>query len=219
MSELARVWSESETDFMARALTLARSGLGLTQPNPSVGCVLVKGGEIVGEGRTQAGGRPHAEAVALAMAGRAARGATAFVTLEPCAHTSLRGPACSDSLIAAGVRAVIISVLDPDVRTCGEGAARLRAAGIDVSVGLLADEGEAQIAGFAKRLRTGLPWVHIGVPSPQFDAVLIDGEADGLLAHLTGLGQAGVMRLCLPSGSPAALAAEALGLVDSYDPD
>jgi diaminohydroxyphosphoribosylaminopyrimidine deaminase/5-amino-6-(5-phosphoribosylamino)uracil reductase len=101
---------------MGAALALAQRGVGLARPNPSVGCVLVKDGRVIGRGWTQAGGRPHAEAVALAQAGEAARGATAYVTLEPCAHDSPRGPACADSLVAAGVARVVVAAGDPDPR-------------------------------------------------------------------------------------------------------
>ena len=118
--------------FMAAAIALAARGQGRTAPNPSVGCILVKDGIVIARGWTQASGRPHAEAMALAMAGDAARGSTAYVTLEPCAHESARGPACADSLIAAGVARVVIGVLDTDPRTMAKGLTRLMAAGIEV---------------------------------------------------------------------------------------
>jgi diaminohydroxyphosphoribosylaminopyrimidine deaminase/5-amino-6-(5-phosphoribosylamino)uracil reductase len=106
---------------MGAALALARRGLGNTWPNPAVGCVLVKDGAVIGRGVTQKGGRPHAEADALAPAGAAARGATAYMTLEPCAHVSQRGPACTDSLIEARIRRAVIAMVDPDPRTAGGG--------------------------------------------------------------------------------------------------
>ncbi len=212
-------WSLADAAFMARALKLAHSGLGSTQPNPSVGCVLVFEDEVVGEGRTQAGGRPHAEAMALAVAGAKAAGSHAYVTLEPCAHESSRGPACSSSLIEAGVRSVTISVLDPDPRTRGLGVARLKADGILVRLGLLEAEGRAQIAGFEKRLRTGLPWVHVGEDDGTFDTVLKIMPSVAFSDYLAEAGSQGVMRLCLPTGSPMALQAAALNLVDSYDAD
>ncbi|WP_290811543.1 bifunctional diaminohydroxyphosphoribosylaminopyrimidine deaminase/5-amino-6-(5-phosphoribosylamino)uracil reductase RibD [Aquidulcibacter sp.] len=217
MGEPVEIWSLADKAFMSRALVLARAGLGETQPNPSVGCVLVRDGLIVGEGRTQAGGRPHGEAMALTMAGSNAGGSHAYVTLEPCAHESARGPACSSSLIAAGVAAVTISVLDPDPRTRGIGASRLEAAGIHVRLGLLEQEGQAQIAGFEKRLRTGLPWVHVGRDDGTFDLVLSGGSQGELAAHLAQLGAQGVMRVCLLAGSPVAEMATALNLVDSAD--
>ncbi|MFN5758441.1 MAG: bifunctional diaminohydroxyphosphoribosylaminopyrimidine deaminase/5-amino-6-(5-phosphoribosylamino)uracil reductase RibD, partial [Sphingomonadaceae bacterium] len=115
---------------MAAAIALSERGRTQTGTNPNVGCLIVRDGHIVGRGWTQAGGRPHAEAMALAQAGQAARGATAYVTLEPCAHESARGPCCADSLIAAGLARVVIGLTDPDPRTNGAGIARLQAAGL-----------------------------------------------------------------------------------------
>ena len=132
---------------MAEAIALGDAMLGRTAPNPNVGCVIVssagivsRAGGIVGRGATQPGGRPHAEAVALAQAGEAARGSTLFVSLEPCAHVSERGPACADLIAAAAPSRVVIALQDPDPRTAGKGIARLTAAGIAVECG----EGEAQ---------------------------------------------------------------------------
>ncbi len=210
-------WSLADIGFMSRALELARSGLGHTTPNPSVGCVLVQDGILVGEGRTQAGGRPHGEAMALAMAGPKAAGSHAYVTLEPCAHDSVRGPACSTTLVAAGIGGVTISVLDPDPRTRGLGVARLEAAGVVVRLGLLAEQGQHQIAGFEKRLRTGLPWVHVGADDGTFDAVLDHLPGVDLADYLAEAGAKGLMRLCLLPGSPAADLAVALSLLDSSD--
>ncbi len=217
MPELVIQWSLADIGFMSRALELARSGLGHTSPNPSVGCVLVQDGILVGEGRTQEGGRPHGEAMALAMAGPKAAGSHAYVTLEPCAHESMRGPACSTSLVEAGVGGVTISVLDPDPRTRGLGVARLEAAGVAVRLGLLAEQGQHQIAGFEKRLRTGLPWVHVGADDGTFDAVLGHVPGVDLADYLAEAGAKGVMRLCLLPGSPAADQAVALNLLDSSD--
>ncbi|MBW4023768.1 MAG: bifunctional diaminohydroxyphosphoribosylaminopyrimidine deaminase/5-amino-6-(5-phosphoribosylamino)uracil reductase RibD [Proteobacteria bacterium] len=144
---------------MAEALELARAALGTTAPNPAVGCVIAQHGRVVGRGATQPGGRPHAEVVALADAGEAARGATAYVTLEPCAHHG-RTPPCADALIAAGVaRVVVAHAQDPDPRVQGRGLARLRAAGIVVETGLMAEEARETLAGFAKTMTQGLPWV------------------------------------------------------------
>lgn len=168
---------------MGAALALASRGVGLATPNPSVGCVIVKDGRAVGRGWTQPGGRPHAEAVALAQAGAAARGATAYVTLEPCAHQSPRGPACADSLIAAGVARVVIAAHDPDPRIDGDGAARLAAAGIAVTQGVRAAEAEAGLAGFLTRLRLGRPHITVKL------AVSLDGAiamGDGRSQWITG---------------------------------
>lgn len=144
---------------MAAALALSERGRGRTAPNPNVGCILVRAGRVVGRGWTQPGGRPHAEAMALAHAGDAARGATAYVTLEPCAHASPRGPACADLLIAAGVAEVVVALRDPDPRTDGLGLERLRAAGIAVTTGIGAEGARAAMAGFLTRRALGRPHV------------------------------------------------------------
>jgi diaminohydroxyphosphoribosylaminopyrimidine deaminase/5-amino-6-(5-phosphoribosylamino)uracil reductase len=128
--------------WMARALALARRGLGETNPNPVVGCVLVKGGRVVGEGWHRRAGGPHAEVHALRAAGAAARGATAYVTLEPCAHQG-RTPPCAPALIAAGVRRVVAALRDPNPPVNGRGLAALRRAGLEVTVGVAADEAVA----------------------------------------------------------------------------
>ena len=144
---------------MAAALALGERGRGRTAPNPNVGCVIVDGGRIVGRGWTQPGGRPHAEAMALAQAGEAARGATAYVTLEPCAHMSPRGPACADLLAAAGIARLVSALGDPDPRTDGAGIARLREAGIAVIEGVAEDRAREAMAGFLTRRRLGRPHV------------------------------------------------------------
>ncbi|MGK7869327.1 bifunctional diaminohydroxyphosphoribosylaminopyrimidine deaminase/5-amino-6-(5-phosphoribosylamino)uracil reductase RibD [Falsiroseomonas sp. E2-1-a20] len=143
---------------MRAALALAARGLGNTWPNPAVGCVIVSNGQVVGRGWTQPGGRPHAETEALKRAGAAARGATAYVTLEPCCHWG-RTPPCTDALVAAGVARVVVALRDPDPRVDGAGLARLRAAGVSVEEGLLAAEAAALNAGFIKRQLLGLPMV------------------------------------------------------------
>ena len=148
----------SDTDHMRHALALAARGLGRTWPNPTVGCVLLREGVSVGRGWTQPGGRPHAERMALDMAGQAARGATAYVTLEPCAHHG-KTPPCADALVAAGVARVVTALTDPDPRVAGAGHARLRAAGIAVTEGVMEAEARALQAGFLKRVTQGLPFV------------------------------------------------------------
>ena len=144
---------------MRAALAVARRGLGLVWPNPAVGCVLVRpdlGGRVVGRGWTQPGGRPHAETEALARAGDAARGATAYVTLEPCAHHG-ETPPCADALIAAGIGRAVVALDDPDPRVGGRGLSRLREAGIPVSVGICEDEAAGLNAGFLLRQKEGRP--------------------------------------------------------------
>lgn len=142
---------------MARALELAERGRATVRPNPLVGCVLVRGGEIIGEGWHARAGEPHAEVHALRAAGDA-RGATAYVTLEPCAHFG-RTPPCTDALIAAGVRRVVVAALDPDPRVDGRGVRALRAAGLEVVTGVLTGEAERQNAVFRTPHLKGRPWV------------------------------------------------------------
>ena len=169
--------------WMAAAIALASRGRGLATPNPNVGCILVRDDHVVGLGWTQPGGRPHAEAMALAEAEDAAGGATAYVTLEPCAHDSARGGACSDALIAAGVTRVVVATPDPDPRTNGAGIDRLRAAGITVSEAVLADEARAVMAGWWTRATQGRAHVTLKL------ATSLDGciaMADGSSRWITG---------------------------------
>ncbi len=142
--------------FMAQAIDLGTRMLGRVAPNPSVGCVIVKDGVVVGRGVTQKGGRPHAETEALKEAGEAARGATVYVSIEPCSHHGKTGP-CANALIDAGVARVVIPLEDPDPRVSGKGIALLRKAGIEVSLGLMEKEAAAANAGFLKRIRFGRP--------------------------------------------------------------
>ena len=155
---------DADASHMRAALALAARGLGNTWPNPSVGCILVRDGELVGRGWTQPGGRPHAETQALDRAGELARGATAYVTLEPCSHHG-RTPPCCDALIRAGVSRVVVALRDPDARVDGRGFARLRQAGITVEEGLLGQEAAALNAGFIRRVTQGLPVVTLKLAS------------------------------------------------------
>jgi diaminohydroxyphosphoribosylaminopyrimidine deaminase/5-amino-6-(5-phosphoribosylamino)uracil reductase len=143
---------------MARAMRLARNGLYTTDPNPRVGCVLTKAGRVVGEGFHYRAGQPHAERMALAAAGRAAEGATAYVSLEPCCHHG-RTPPCTDGLLEAGVGCVVAAMQDPNPLVAGQGLARLAAAGVEVRVGVLEREARALNPGFVKRMESGLPYV------------------------------------------------------------
>jgi diaminohydroxyphosphoribosylaminopyrimidine deaminase/5-amino-6-(5-phosphoribosylamino)uracil reductase len=169
---------------MARALELARRGLWTTHPNPRVGCVLVDGERVIAEGWHERAGGPHAEAMALAVAGPAARGATAYVTLEPCSHFG-RTPPCADALIAAGVSRVVYAVRDPNPRVDGGGLARLAAAGIAVQGGVLEREARDLNAGFFSRMERGRPWVVVklaasldgGTALPGGESRWITGEA------------------------------------------
>ena len=158
-----------DRQHMARALQLAARGLYTTTPNPRVGCVLVQEGRVVGEGWHERAGGPHAEVVALMAAGEAARGATAYVTLEPCSHHG-RTPPCADALIAGGVARVVAAMRDPHAAVCGAGIARLRNAGIEVALGLAAEEARELNIGFVTRHERGTPWVRLKV------AASLDGK-------------------------------------------
>jgi diaminohydroxyphosphoribosylaminopyrimidine deaminase/5-amino-6-(5-phosphoribosylamino)uracil reductase len=161
---------ESDHRWMSAAVALGERGRGQTAPNPNVGCVIVKEGDALGSGWTQPGGRPHAEAVALREAGEGARGATAFVTLEPCAHHGGRGPSCADLLVDAGVGKVVAALQDPDARTDGRGFERLRAAGIEVVTGIGVEAAERSLAGFLTRKRLGRPYITLKL------AMSLDGK-------------------------------------------
>ncbi|HRD66383.1 MAG TPA: bifunctional diaminohydroxyphosphoribosylaminopyrimidine deaminase/5-amino-6-(5-phosphoribosylamino)uracil reductase RibD [Candidatus Competibacter sp.] len=167
---------------MARALMLARRGLHGTDPNPRVGCVLVRDGGIVGEGWHQRAGEPHAEANALEMAGDRARGATAYVTLEPCCHYG-RTPPCTDALLAAGIARLVAAMSDPNPQVAGKGLAILRHAGVAVECGLLESEARALNPGFIQRMTEGRPFVRLKL------AMSLDGRtalASGESRWLTG---------------------------------
>lgn len=157
-------WSDTDRGYMSRALQLAAKGLYTTHPNPRVGCVLVKEGRIVGEGYHLRAGEGHAEVNALAQAGENAKGATAYVTLEPCSHFG-RTPPCAVGLIDAGVTKVIAAMVDPNPQVAGRGLEMLRAQGIETSAGLLETEAKALNPGFIKRMETGLPQVRIKMAS------------------------------------------------------
>lgn len=177
---------------MAAAIALGERGRGLSTPNPNVGCVIVHDEIVVGRGWTQRGGRPHAEAMALAEAGDAARGATVYVTLEPCAHASERGPACADLLVVAAPARVAIALADPDPRTNGAGVARLEAAGIAVETGEGAEAAARSMAGFLTRIRLGRPYVTLKlamsidgrIALPSGESRWITGEEARAHAHL-----------------------------------
>lgn len=160
----------TDARFMALALSLGRRGLGRTWPNPAVGAVVVKDGVMIARGWTQPGGRPHAEVEALRRAGDAARGATLYVTLEPCSHVG-RSPPCADAVIAAGIARVVSAIEDPNPEVAGAGHARLRASGIEVDVGVGADEARHDHAGHIVRMTKGRPRVLLKL------AISADGKA------------------------------------------
>lgn len=166
---------DDDRRFMALAIALGARGLGWVWPNPAVGCVIVKGGRILGRGWTQDGGRPHAEPMALAQAGAQAQGATAYVSLEPCAHHG-QTPPCAEALIAAGVTRVVTALTDPDPRVAGRGHAMLQAAGMSVTTGVLAGQAEDRQRGFLTRIRRGRPMVTLKLAT----------SLDGRIATATG---------------------------------
>lgn len=174
--------SASDHAWMARALQLARKGLYSTHPNPRVGCVIVADGELVGEGWHVRAGEPHAEVHALRQAGERARGATAYVTLEPCSHHG-RTPPCAEALVKAGVGRVVAAMQDPNPQVAGNGLERLRSTGIDVASGVLEGEARELNAGFIKRMESGLPYVRAKL------AMSLDGRtamASGESQWITG---------------------------------
>jgi diaminohydroxyphosphoribosylaminopyrimidine deaminase/5-amino-6-(5-phosphoribosylamino)uracil reductase len=181
----------NDAAFMRAALNLAQRGLGTVWPNPAVGCVIVKDGEVIGRGWTQPGGRPHGETEALARAGGNAKGATAYISLEPCAHHG-KTPPCADALIAAGIARAVVAMEDPDPRVSGRGIARLRDAGIAVDTGLGAKEANELNAGFFKRIGESRPLVTLKlaatldgrIATSHGESQWITGEAARNRAHL-----------------------------------
>ncbi len=182
LAQKARDAQEADHRFMKLALTLGRRGLGRTWPNPAVGAVVVKDGVIVGRGWTEVGGRPHAEPVALRRAGEAARGATLYVTLEPCSHIG-RSPPCTDAVIASGIARVVAAIGDPNPEVAGEGFAKLRAAGIAVDVGIEAGEAAYAHAGHFRRIRDHRPHVILKLAVSADDKI---GAAGGKPVAITG---------------------------------
>ncbi|MEH6800775.1 MAG: bifunctional diaminohydroxyphosphoribosylaminopyrimidine deaminase/5-amino-6-(5-phosphoribosylamino)uracil reductase RibD [Halopseudomonas sabulinigri] len=191
-------WSFADRELMSRALELAARGLYTTEPNPRVGCVLVHGEQVVGEGWHVQAGEGHAEVNALAQAGERARGATAYVTLEPCSHFG-KTPPCADALIKAGVSRVVAAMQDPNPQVAGKGLQRLRDAGIEVTCGLLEEQARELNPGFIKRMQQGLPWVRVKL------AMSLDGRtamASGESKWITGpAARADVQRLRARSGA------------------
>jgi len=175
-------FSRDDQAHMRRALALARRGRYGAAPNPQVGCVVVRDGQVVGEGYHARAGQAHAEARALCAAGEAARGATAYVTLEPCCHTG-RTPPCTRAILAAGVRRVVAAMEDPNPAVAGGGLRELEAAGVEVACGLLAEEAQALNPGFRSRMLRGRPWVRVKL------AMSLDGRtamASGESRWITG---------------------------------
>jgi len=190
-AQKSRESKAADQRFMALALTLGRRGQGRSWPNPAVGAVVVKDGVIVGRGWTQPGGRPHAEPEALKRAGEAARGATLYVTLEPCSHIG-KSPPCADAIIAAGIARVVSAIEDPNPEVASQGHAKLRAAGISVDIGLAAAEAAHDHAGHFRRIRDKRPHVILKLAVSSDDKigaagrkpVAISGEAAKARVHL-----------------------------------
>src|SRR5216684_7545150 len=191
LAQKSRESKAADQRFMALALTLGRRGQGRTWPNPAVGAVVVKDGVVVGRGWTQPGGRPHAEPEALRRAGEAARGATLYVTLEPCSHIG-KSPPCADAIIAAGIARVVSAIEDPNPEVAGQGHAKLRTAGIAVDIGLGAAEAARDHAGHFRRVRDKRPHVILKLAVSSDDKigaagrrpVAITGEAARARVHL-----------------------------------
>jgi diaminohydroxyphosphoribosylaminopyrimidine deaminase / 5-amino-6-(5-phosphoribosylamino)uracil reductase len=181
-AEKIREQKDADRRFMQLALTLGRRGQGRTWPNPAVGAVVVRDGIIIGRGWTQPGGRPHAEPEALQRAGDAARGATLYVTLEPCSHIG-KSPPCADAVIAAGIARVVSAIEDPNPQVAGQGHAKLRAAGIAVDIGLEAAEAARDHAGHFRRVRDHRPHVILKLAVSADDKI---GAAGGKPVAITG---------------------------------
>ena len=197
--------------FMGRAIALATARMGQTWPNPAVGCVIVRAGEVVSEAATEPGGRPHAEEQAVPAAGDRAHGATAYVTMEPCGARSSGRTSCSHFLIDAGVSRVVIAAVDPSPFASGRGVERLRKAGLEVETGLLAPEAAVLYEGYLHRVETGRPMVRISDDGDGFDARFAASAKADLATELKRLGEAGYTRVWVSSGELAdALADQAL---------
>lgn len=206
-------WSDSDIAFMRQAIALGKGQMGKTWPNPPVGCVIVKDGEIIATGATGDGGRPHAEEVALDTAGEAARGATAYVTLEPCGKRSGGGCSCSERLVQAGVARVVYACADPSPFASHIGPQRIEDAGIELAMGLCPDEAKDLIAGFVHFLATGRPMVTESEAPGGFDAEFVRDENLPPEDDLRAWGAKGYRALYVHSASDAAAELRRAGLL------
>lgn len=195
--------SANDEIWMRRAIDLARAEMGKTWPNPAVGCVIVKDGEVVSEAATAPGGRPHAEEQAAPAAGEAARGATAYVTMEPCGARSSGRTSCSNYLMDAGVARVVVAAVDPSPFASGRGVERLKKAGLDVETGLLADDAAVLYEGYLHRVETGRPMVRLSDDGAGFDARFAASPKADLTTELKRLGEAGYTRVWVGPGELA----------------
>jgi diaminohydroxyphosphoribosylaminopyrimidine deaminase/5-amino-6-(5-phosphoribosylamino)uracil reductase len=198
---------------MRRAIGAAHAMLGQTWPNPAVGCVIARDGAVLAESATAPHGRPHAEEQALIAAGEAARGATVYVSLEPCGQRTSGAPSCAERLVAAGVARVVIAADNPERLSAGRGLERLKAGGVEVEVGYLADEAEPLYRAFRHRLRTGLPLVEAAASGAGFDGAFERLPDETPQAALGRLAAQGYTRLWVPQGSDLALGLKNLGIL------
>lgn len=205
--------SDTDSLHMRRAIALARTRLGYAWPNPAVGCVITRDGQVLGAAATAPGGRPHAEEQALEQAGAAAHGATAYLTLEPCGERSSGAASCASRLIAAGITRVVIACEDPSDYASGQGLERLRSSGVEVELGLLADEADVLSAGFLHRFATGRPLVEAADGPEGFDAAFEPQPGETLDAALTRHCAIGHTRLWTPRGGPLAWELSRQGLL------
>lgn len=200
-----------DAGLMRRAIDLALAEMGRTWPNPAVACVLARDGEVIAEAATAPGGRPHAEEQAVPAAGERARGATAYVTLEPCGARSSGRASCAHHLVQAGVARVVVACVDPSPFASGRGIERLRQAGLEVETGLMSDEAAVLYEGYLHRLETGRPMVRISADGAGFDARFAASARADLVTELKRLGEAGYTRLWTAPGELAdALKAQGL---------
>lgn len=198
----------ADLGFMRRAIDLALARMGDTWPNPAVGCVIVRDGVMVSEAATAAGGRPHAEEQAIPAAGDLARGATAYVTMEPCGARSSGRTSCAQFLVEAGIARVVVAAVDPSPFASGRGIERLRQSGLTVETGLLSDDAAVLYEGYLHRLETGRPMVRISEEGAGFDARFAASPRADLGMELKRLGEAGYTRLWTGPGELADSLAE-----------
>ncbi len=201
-----------DQEFMRRAIDLARDQMGKTWPNPAVACVVVKDGQVVAEAATAPGGRPHAEEQAVPAAGDKAKGATAYVTMEPCGARSSGRTSCAQYLIETGVERVVIACLDPSPFAAGRGVERVKAKGLEVETGVLGDEAAILYEGYLHRLESGRPMVRISETGDGFDGQFAASAKADLATELKRLGEAGYTRLWTAPG-PLADALREQGLL------
>ncbi|HYC97144.1 bifunctional diaminohydroxyphosphoribosylaminopyrimidine deaminase/5-amino-6-(5-phosphoribosylamino)uracil reductase RibD [Brevundimonas sp.] len=198
--------------FMGRAIALAKARMGQTWPNPAVGCVIVRNGEVIAEAATAPGGRPHAEEQAVPAAGDRAKGATAYVTMEPCGARSSGRTSCSNYLMDAGIARVVVAAVDPSPFASGRGVERLKKAGLQVETGLLAQDAAVLYEGYLHRVETGRPMVRVSDDGEGFDARFASSPKADLITELKRLGEAGYTRVWVSPGELAD-ALEAQGLL------